>query len=432
MMEGNNMTGSLKRGLLAIRGGEPARKRPDPPMFPGGLLIDEKEEQAVMDVLRSKRLFRYYGPYGTKSKVDEFEKAFALLAEAKYALGVNSCTNALFISLIACGVQPGDEVIIPSYTFVATAAAVVAANAIPVIVEIDESFTIDTKEVEKSITSRTKAIIPVHMRGAPANMDSIYEIAQKYNLKVIEDVAQANGGTYKGKSLGTLGDAGCFSFQYHKVITAGEGGAIISNNKSIINRAKALHDTGANWRNDDSLEDKSEYPIFPGFNCRMNEITGAILLVQLAKRSQLLNTMRSYQKQIQNAVSEFTGVQLRKSIDPEGDIGICIMFIAPSKEKALEISSALNAERINTSTMGGESVPDWHIYYHWKHILQKRGNNDIGYPFNLSNRDYFREMCPRTIDLLSKAVHLDVNPHWIQEDVDQTIFGLEKVFYQLL
>jgi 8-amino-3,8-dideoxy-alpha-D-manno-octulosonate transaminase len=431
MMEGKNMA-ILKRDLLAIHGGEPARKRKDPPMFPGGLIIDEKEEQAVLDVLRSKRLFRYYGPYGAKSKVDEFEKNFAFSTETKYALGVNSCTNGLFISLIACGVQPGDEVIIPSYTFVATAAAVVAANAIPVIVEIDDSFTIDPKEVEKNITSKTKAIIPVHMRGTPADMDSINEIAQKYNLKVVEDVAQANGGTYKGRPLGSLGDAGCFSFQYHKVITAGEGGAITSNSKSIINRAKALHDTGANWRNDDSIENKSEYPIFPGLNCRMNEITGAILLVQLAKRDQLLQTMKSYQKQIQNGISEFTGVQLRRLNDPKGDIGICVMFTAHSKEKAVEISNALNAERINTSIMGGESVPDWHIYYHWDHILQKRGNNDIGYPFNLTDRNYSREMCPKTIELLSKVVHLDVNPHWIQEDVDQTISGLEKVFYHLL
>lgn len=431
-MKGDRGMLEAKSKVLAINGGTPARTRKEPPMFPGGLMIDEKEEQAVLEVLRSKRLFRYYGPYEAESKVLEFENRFAGLIGTKYALGVNSCTNALVVALLAAGVQPGDEVIVPAYTFVASAAAVVAANAIPVIVEIDDSFTIGPEDIKRNITSKTKAIIPVHMRGVPCNMDAIMEIAGKHNLKVIEDVAQANGGTYKGKALGSIGDAGCFSFQFHKVITAGEGGAITTNDKMLINRAKSLHDTGANWRDDDSIDDKSQYPAFPGFNCRMNELTGAIMLVQLDKRQALLEAMRNYSRQIENSIENISDVSLRRLNDPEGDIGICVMFTVPTRDKALKISEALKAEGIQAGTMGSKDVPDWHGYTHWDHILNKRGNNDAGFPFTLTDRTYSREMCPKTTDLLGRVIHMDVSPMLTQQDADEIIEGIRKVLGQLL
>lgn len=424
--------GNASNTLLAINGGTPARTKPEPPMFPGGMIIDGKEEQAVLEVLRSKRLFRYYGPNKTNSKVAEFESRFAQTVGTKYTLGMNSCTNALIVALLAAGVQPGDEVIVPAYTFVASAAAVVAANAIPVIVEIDDSFTIDPKEIERNITARTKAIIPVHMRGVPCDMDAVMRIAKEHVLKVIEDAAQANGGTYRGKPLGSIGDAGCFSFQFHKIITAGEGGALATDDKLLLNRAKSIHDTGANWRNDDSIEDKAEYPTFPGFNFRMNELTGAIMLVQLDKRQQLLDTMRNYSAQIRKAVAGFSGVTLRRPNDHEGDIGICVMFTVPSREKALEISAALKAEGIQAGTMGSKDVPDWHIYSHWGHILSKHGNNDTGYPFTLTDRTYSMDMCPRTSELLGRVIHMDVSPLLSQQDLDETIEGLHKVLGQLL
>lgn len=422
-----------KNNILAINGGDPARKREEPPMFPGGMMIDSREEEAVLEVLRSKRLFRYYGPNVTDSKVEEFEKRFASKVGSKYALGLNSCTNALAVALLAAGVQPGDEVIIPAYTFVATAAAVVAANAIPVIVEINDTFTIDPVEVERNITSSTKAIIPVHMRGVPCDMNAIMDIAKRrHNLKVIEDVAQANGGTYGGKALGSIGDAGCFSFQFHKIITAGEGGAITTNDRILINRAKSLHDTGANWRDDDTIEDKSEYPTFPGLNCRMNELTGAIMLVQLERRDAMLEVMRNYSRQIRDSIKDIPGVQLRRPNDPYGDVGICIMFTVPSREKAIEISKALQAEGIRAGTMGSRDVPDWHIYSHWDHILNRKGNNDVGFPFTLSERSYSKDMCPKTLDILRRVIHMDISPLLSQQDVDESIEGLEKVLGQLL
>ena len=426
------MLESAKGKKLAINGGEPARSRKNPPMFPGGMAIDEKEERAVLEVLRSKRLFRYYGPYDVPSKVDEFEKKFAEVTGTGFALGVNSCTSALTIALLAAGVQPGDEVIVPAYTFVASVSAIVAANAIPVIVEIDDSFTIDPEEIKKNITSKTKAIIAVHMRGVPCNMDAIMEIAKANRLKVIEDAAQANGGTYGGKALGSIGDAGCFSFQFHKIITAGEGGMITTSDKMLVNRAKTLHDTGAGWRNDDTIDNKDEYPTFPGFNCRMSELTGAILIEQLDKRKALLDIMRNYSTQIKNAIGNIPGVQMRRMNDAKGDIGICVMFMVPTREKALEISKALEAEGIAAGTMGSKEVPDWHIYTHWKHILSRQGNNDSGYPFTLSERKYSADMCSKTTEMLRRVIHMDVSPLLSQQDIDETIEGLQKVLAQLL
>lgn len=426
------MSETLKSEKLAIDGGVPARSRKEPHMFPGGMMIDGNEEQAVLEVLRSKRLFRYYGPYEAKSKVEEFEKKFASTVGTNHALGLNSCTNALITALLAAGVQPGDEVIVPGYTFVASAAAVVAANAIPVIVEVDDSFTIDPTDIKKNITPKTKAIIPVHMRGMACNMDAVMDIAKSHNLKVIEDAAQANGAMYKGKAVGSIGDAGCFSFQFHKIITAGEGGAITTNDKTLINRAKSIHDAGANWRDDDTIEDKSQYPTFPGFNFRMNELTGAIMLVQLEKRRFLLETMKNYSSQIYNVLKDFPSVNIRRSNDPEGDVGLCVMFTVQARDKALAVSKALNAEGIRAGTMGSKDVPDWHLYTHWNHILNRQGNNDVGYPFTLSDRKYSKDMCPKTCDLLGRVIHMDVSPQLSQQDVEETIEGLQKVLWQLL
>src|SRR5512133_1332700 len=190
---------------LAIHGGPKAKTTPNLPMYPGGLEIGEEEKRQVLEALDRKYLFRYYGPEEYPSKVREFEEAFAERMGAKHCLAVNSCTSALISALVACGVGPGDEVVVSGYTFFASCAAIVAAKAVPVIVEVDETLTMDPADVEKKITPATKGIVAVHMRGVPCDMDAIMSIAKKHNLIVVEDCAQAVGGTYKGKYLGTIG-----------------------------------------------------------------------------------------------------------------------------------------------------------------------------------------------------------------------------------
>ena len=222
---------------LAIYGGPKAKTTPNYPMYPGGLEIGEAEKKEVMEVLDNKYLFRYYGPEGVESKVRKFEEHFKAKMGAKHCLATSSCTGALLSALTACGIGPGDECIVTGYTFFASCAAIVCAKAIPVIAEVDETLTIDPADIEKKITPATKGIVCVHMRGVPCDMDAIMAIAKKHDLRVIEDCAQACGATYKGKFVGTFGDCGCFSFQYHKTITAGEGGALLTNDDRLYARA---------------------------------------------------------------------------------------------------------------------------------------------------------------------------------------------------
>ncbi len=241
--------------------------------------------------MRGKNLFRFFKER-KDSPVAQFEDLFAEKTRAKYVLAVNSGTSALISGMIGIGVSQGDEVLVPAYTYVATAAATLALGAIPVVVEIDGALTMDPDDIEKKITKKTKAIAPVHMRGVPCNMEKIMAIARKHNLVVIEDCAQANGGTYKGRSVGTWGHVGAFSLQHFKLITAGEGGAVITNDESVFNRAAIYHDSAytfwmeGNAKGIGGSPEKAEQWKRLGFlgeNYRQSELHGAVAYEQLKK-----------------------------------------------------------------------------------------------------------------------------------------------------
>jgi 8-amino-3,8-dideoxy-alpha-D-manno-octulosonate transaminase len=206
-------------------------------MYPGGNRIGPEEEEAVLAVLRSKRLFRYYGATDGPSEVEAFEGNLAELIGSRHAVAVASGTTALTTALAAASVGPGDQVIVPSYTWVSTAAAVVAVGAVPILAEVDDSLTIDVQDAETLINGRTRAIIPVHMRGAAADMAAVNKLAQEHDLVVIEDAAQAMGGRFGDQRLGSIGHIGCFSLQYNKIITCGEGGVVVTDDHDLHARA---------------------------------------------------------------------------------------------------------------------------------------------------------------------------------------------------
>ena len=212
---------------LAIEGGSPIIDTPIPSGVSGPSVVGEEEITAVSDLLRSQQLFRHR----ESSEATQMEREAADYLGVKHALMVNSGTSALICALTGVGVGPGDEVIVPGYTFIATAAAVVATGAVPVIAEIDESLGLNPEDVEKKITPFTKAIIPVHMRGVPARLEALIDLAYKNKLKVVEDCCQSVGAEYKGHKVGTLGDAGAWSLNYYKTISAGEGGVVYTNDK---------------------------------------------------------------------------------------------------------------------------------------------------------------------------------------------------------
>ena len=422
---------------LALHGGAPVKSTPNIPMFPGGMEVGEEERQAILEVLDHKYLFRYYGPAEHPSKVAELERRFAERVGTKHALALNSCTSALISALVAVGVGPGDEVIIPAYTFFASCAAVISAKAIPVIAEVDKSLTLDPEDFERKITSRTKAVMPVHMRGAPCRMDDIMAIAKERGLKVVEDVAQAMGGSYKGKALGTFGDIGCFSLQYHKIITSGEGGLLVTDDDVLYDRAQGYHDTAACWRPDRFGLPRYEGEVFPGVNFRLAELLGAVALVQLGKLDGLLARMRTNKARIKNAIQDLSGLDFREIADPKGDTGICLVMYLSSGEEAKEFAEALEAEGVEAASLFNAGIPDWHIYSHWKHIMDKVTATPEGCPYTCPYYEgpeptYTPDMCPQSLAWLDRSVHVDIPPQLTEEDCDMTAQAIRKVGQALL
>ncbi|MHB2153720.1 DegT/DnrJ/EryC1/StrS family aminotransferase [Calditrichota bacterium GD2] len=280
---------------LAINGGTAVRTLPYP-LWP---VYDEREKQLLLKVLESRQWGRIGGAMNEK-----FEQLFAAFQQARYATTVCNGTIALRIALFAAGVGPGDEVIVPSYTFVATATAVIEANAIPIMADIDlNTFNIDPVAIESLITERTKAIIPVHFGGAPVNMDRIMEIAQKHSLMVIEDAAQAQGSEWRGRRVGAIGHAGTFSFQLSKNMTSGEGGAIVTNDDTIAETIKRFHNCGR----------KPNNPWYLHFeisgNYRLSEFQAAVLLAQLEREEQNIALRTKNAKYLNELLMEVEGIE---------------------------------------------------------------------------------------------------------------------------
>jgi 8-amino-3,8-dideoxy-alpha-D-manno-octulosonate transaminase len=273
-------------------------------------------------------------------------------------------------------------------------------NAIPVFAEIDESLNIDPADIEKKITSKTKAIIAVHMLGNPCDMDSIMKIAKKYNLYVIEDCCQACGASYKGKYVGTYGDISAFSFNFYKVITAGDGGAVITNDEKLYIRAFAFHDQGHNpYR----IGQEIGYRTIVGCNFRMNELSGAVMLAQLRKLDNLLNTLREKKKRLKEQLKS-SGIKFRVINDENGECATLLTLLFDSAANAEKFCTKIGASVIASS--------GWHVYNNMEHILSKRvyGTNECPYNCHYYGKDvkYSRNMLPKTDDILSRAVNISV------------------------
>jgi len=279
---------------LAIKGAEPVRKSP----FPQWPVFDKREVEALREVVNS----RFWGIGG--KKVEEFEEKFAAYQGAKYGVAVTSGTTALEIALRAANIGARDEVIVPAYTFSATAAAVLQVNALPVFADIDPStYTLDPRRVEETITDKTKAIIPVHIGGCPANMDSIIRIADRNNLMTIEDACQSWGAEWKGRRVGAIGNLGAFSFQSSKNITSGEGGIVTTNDKELYELCWSYHNCGRTLGGP-----QYEHELL-GFNYRMTEFQAAVLLVQLSRLDEQTRTRNETASYLSKELSKIGGVE---------------------------------------------------------------------------------------------------------------------------
>jgi dTDP-4-amino-4,6-dideoxygalactose transaminase len=302
-----------------------------------------------------------------------------------------------------------------------------AVGGVPVVAEVDETLTLDPADVESKITPYTKAIMPVHMRGAPCRMDALMAIARRHGLLVIEDSAQADGGSFRGQRLGSIGDVGCFSLQFNKIITSGEGGMVITNEKEVWKRAVMFHDVIGGLRYKFASEE-----IIWGINFRMPELLAAVMLVQLGRLDQLLEAMRARKNMLKAGIEQVArrkGITFQESTDPEGDAAIALIFFTDSPPTAARVAEALRAENIGASVMYHPDRSDYHVYPHWTPIMEQRTWTSRGGPWRWAQRDiqYSVDMCPRSLDLLGRAVHLNVNPLSTNEDIEETIEGLNRV-----
>ncbi|WP_421726181.1 DegT/DnrJ/EryC1/StrS family aminotransferase [Bauldia sp.] len=380
-------------------------------------VVGEEEIEALAKVIRSGRLFRY----DNGEECERFERRYA-----DY-IGVNHCgltvsgTYALSASMIAAELGPGDEVLIPAHTYMATATAVLTTGAIPVIVDIDESITIDPQAIEDAIGPRTKAIVPVHMWGAACNMEAIMEIARRRGLKVIEDACQGVGGGYEGRKFGSIGDIGAFSFNYYKNMTAGEGGAITTSDETLAERARcAIDPCHFYWTGrDDALKP------FAGNGGRASELVGAMLNVQLDRIDGLIGAMRAEKRQIIDATSRLgnLGLELSPMNSPDYDCAAHVMYLLPSAEQAerfVEVYPVVIAGKTGR-----------HTYTEWDQVLMGAGAahpamNPYQHPDNAEcRRDYDKDMCARSLDILSRTIMIPTHPQHTEAETQAIIQNIE-------
>jgi dTDP-4-amino-4,6-dideoxygalactose transaminase len=359
---------------------------------PGAYLIDEEEYNEVVDVLIAKHISRYGSDDDPsfRQKVHTLEREFASAMNAQFSVAVNSGTSALMASLVALGIGRGDEVLVPGYTFIASMSSIIAIGGTPVLVEVDESLTMDPVDMEKKITKKTKAVMPVHMLGNPSNMKAISEIAGKHNLFIVEDCCQALGGTYKGRRLGTFGDIGAYSLNVYKVISAGDAGILVTDDRTLYERAFGFHDQGhLPHRKGVEIGNRS----LIGINMRMNELTGAFALAQLRKLDRILALLREKKARFKKAIADagLAGMHFRTINDP-GECNTLLTVIFEGAELAELAAKTLGSKTLNKS--------GWHVYNNMEQMIAWRDMD--------GNASISKNMLPKTDDILSRSLNLSV------------------------
>jgi 8-amino-3,8-dideoxy-alpha-D-manno-octulosonate transaminase len=393
----------------------------------GAELIGKEEKKEVMDILETG-IFMRYGfdeERGGIFKVKEFEEAFAKYLGCEYVLGVTSGSAALKVAMTALDIGPGDEVIAPAFDFIATYESILEVGAIPVMADIDDSLNLDPDKLEDKITPYTKAIIPVHMCGAPAQMDKIIEVAKKHNLLVLEDNAQAAGGTYKGERLGTIGDMGILSFDYYKTMTTGEGGMVITNDKKLYDRSDWYHDHGHdhNPHVGRGLEGRT----ILGFNFRMNEFQGAVGLAQLRKLDYIIGEQRKNKAVIKDALGRINCIEFRKLFDPDGDTATFLGFNLPDEAITRQFQKALQKEGVDTILYKENA---WHYAPRWEHLIARSTANSKQYPFTnpmyKGKVDYDVETIPYAEDIIGRTLFMIIPVKMPEAKMESIINGIEK------
>jgi dTDP-4-amino-4,6-dideoxygalactose transaminase len=359
---------------------------------PGAFMVGEEERREVAEVMESGHVSRYgvEDDPRFKRKVVTLEREFAARSHVKYCEAVNGGTGALMASLVALGVRPGVDVLVPGYTFVASISAIIAVGGRPILTEIDESLTMDPDDIERKITPETRVIVPVHMLGNPAALDRIMLIAQKRKLLVLEDCCQSLGATYRGKPIGSIGHIAAFSLNVNKTITCGDGGLLITDNKDYYETAFGYHDQGHKpLRMGVEIGKRS----LIGLNLRMNELSAAFTLGQMTKLDRILQVLKEKKIRFKEILQQagIKDMSFRTVNDP-GECHTILTILLKDRYTARRIARALDTTTVAFS--------GWHVYNNMEQILS--------YTDGGGKNPYRKHMLPRTDDILERAINISV------------------------
>jgi 8-amino-3,8-dideoxy-alpha-D-manno-octulosonate transaminase len=400
--------------------------------MPGFELFGEEEKKQVNEVLETGILMRYGFDGARKGiwKAKELETAITQTFGCNYAQLTSSGTAALTTAMAALGIGVGDEVIMPAFTFVASFEAVLSVGAIPVLVDVDETLTMNPAAVEAAITPATKCVMPVHMCGSMADLDALKEICKKHHLILLEDACQSIGGTYKGKALGTIGDAGTFSFDFVKTITCAEGGVVMTNSESIYEKCDGYTDHGHDHKGVDRGAD--EHP-FLGYNFRISELHAAVGLAQIKKLPQFLAIQRNNHAQLKSILEKVPAVSFRSIPDPAGDSCTFLSWFLPTEN----ITRAVVAEMKAQGILAGNFYwfdNNWHYIRKWHHLKNGAALNALNTAQQAALQKIQSQNFAASDAVMSRCISTSISLLWTPEQIAEKgakmVAAIEKVLQQ--
>src|SRR5574343_1758714 len=385
--------------------------------MPGFELWGAEERAHLQDVLDNGILMRYGfdGPRKGIWKSKKLEKAVCATFGVKHAQLVSSGTAALITAMSALGIGYGDEVIMPSFTFVASFEAVLSVGAVPVLVDVDDTLTLAPAALSAAITPKTKCIMPVHMCGSMADLDALQSICKEHNLLLLEDACQSIGGSYKGKMLGSIGDAGTFSFDFVKTITCGEGGVVMTNDEDIYEKCDGYTDHGHDHKGVDRGADL--HP-FIGYNFRISELNAAVGLAQIRKLDQILAIQRRNNKTLRSYLEQVPGISFRVVPDPEGDNASFLSWFLPTAEQTQAVVDELKAQGILAGNFYWFNN-NWHYIRKWDHLKFAATLNNIN-PLQKEALDKLAETSfPVSDGIMSRCISTAISLSWTEEQLKE-------------
>jgi 8-amino-3,8-dideoxy-alpha-D-manno-octulosonate transaminase len=398
--------------------------------MPGFELFGEEERKEVNDVLQTGILMRYGFDAQRKGiwKSKELEDAICKTTGSKYAQLVSSGTAALTTALAALGVGAGDEVIMPAFTFVASFEAVLSVGAVPVLVDIDETLTLNPEAVSKAITPKTKCIMPVHMCGSMADLDALVKICKENKLILLEDACQSIGATYKGKHLGTIGDAGTFSFDFVKTVTCAEGGAVLTNSEDIFIKCDGYSDHGHDHK---GIDRGADLHPFLGYNFRISELHAAVGLAQIRKLDQFLKTQRKNHQQLKNILSQIPEVSFRVIPDPSGDSCTFLSWFLPTEALTRAVVIELKSQNILAGNFYWFDN-NWHYIRKWDHLKNAASLNNLNDEQKQALQKIKQASFPTSDGIMSRCVSTAISLLWTEEQVKEKGEKMASVIRKIL